>query len=243
MLRIEGLSKSFPQPFGEVQALRDINLEVEEGEFLAVVGPSGCGKTTLLKVIAGLMEPSSGRILIHGTEVTGPSARVGLVFQESALFPWRTVRENIEFGLELKGVPEGERRRMAMEFAARVGLSGFEDAYPKTLSGGMAQRAAIALINDPAVLLMDEPFGSLDAQLRNRLQEFLVGLWERTGKTIVFVTHNVDEAVFLADRVAVLSRRPGEVKAVFEIELPRPRDRTDHEFVARRREILALMER
>jgi NitT/TauT family transport system ATP-binding protein len=207
-----------------VQALARIDVAVEPETFVAVLGPSGCGKSTLLNMIAGLLSPSSGTIAFEGTLPAGrpPAA---MVFQEFALFPWRTVQANVEFGLEEAGVPRAERRRRAQEHIALTGLAGFEDKYPHQLSGGMRQRVGIAraLAVDPAVLLMDEPFSALDAQTRQLMQEELLTIWDRTRKTIVYVTHNIHEAVYMADRVVVLSRRPGRVLADLPIELKRPR--------------------
>jgi NitT/TauT family transport system ATP-binding protein len=201
-------------------ALSDIDLDVREGEFLTLVGPSGCGKSTLLDLIAGLSEPTAGEILINGVPVTGPGLDRGIVFQQYALFPWRTALGNVEFGLEAKAVPKKERAERAREHLALVGLSGFEQRYPHELSGGMRQRVAIArsLAFDPDVLLMDEPFAALDAQTRESLQEELLRIWEHTGKTVVFITHGIDEAVYLGQRVAVMTYRPGRIKEIVEVE-------------------------
>lgn len=224
----------------EVEALRDITIKIEEGEFVSLIGPSGCGKTTLLRIISGLEVPSKGNFLIDGEEVKEPWSRVGLVFQEFALFPWRTVIDNIEFGLEMKGVPGKERKIKAQEYITRFGLESFESQYPKELSGGMKQRVAIArtLVNDPRVILMDEPFGALDSQTRISQEEFLLQLWERTGKTILFVTHNVDEALCLSQKVIGFSQRPGRVKKIFPVDLSYPRDSSSAEFNSLRREIM-----
>ena len=205
-------------------ALEDVSLEVGRGEFLALLGPSGCGKSTLLHVIGGLVH-AEGQVVVNGVPVRGPGLDRGIVFQDYALFPWRTVLENVAFGLEMKGLPAAERAPIAREQLRLVGLSGFEDRYPSQLSGGMKQRVALAraLAFDPDVLLMDEPFAALDAQTRELLQAELLRVWERTGKTIVFVTHSIDEAVFLAQRVAVITARPGRVKQVLDVELPAPR--------------------
>ncbi|WP_106397887.1 ABC transporter ATP-binding protein [Actinocorallia populi] len=203
----------------EFTAVAGIDLDVREGEFLTLVGPSGCGKSTLLDLIAGLTRPASGRILLDGEEITGPGLDRGVVFQQYALFPWRTARGNIEFGLEAKGAGRRERRERAGEFLDLVGLTGFADRYPHELSGGMRQRVAIArsLAFDPEVLLMDEPFAALDAQTRESLQEELLGIWERTGKTVVFITHGIDEAVYLGQRVAIMTSRPGRIKEIVDI--------------------------
>ncbi len=206
-------------------AIENINLTVREGEFLTIVGPSGCGKSTLLDMIAGLSHPNSGEMYIDNKLITGPALDRGIVLQGYALFPWRTVQQNVEFGLETKKVPKGERSRISAEFINLVGLNGFEDRYPYELSGGMKQRVAIAraLAYDPEVLLMDEPFAAVDAQTREILQDELLRIWEKTHKTIIFVTHSIDEAVGLADRVAVMSVNPGTIREVIEVKLPRPR--------------------
>ena len=219
------------------------NLTVEAGRFVSVVGPSGCGKTTLLRLVAGLENADSGRVILGGRELSGPVDDIGFVFQEYALFPWRTARRNIEAGLEVTGVPPAERRERSAELVRRFGLAGFENHFPRELSGGMRQRVAIArtLIMNPQVVLMDEPFASLDSQTRNSMQEFLLEVWRDWGKTVLFVTHNVDEAVFLSDRVLVLSPRPAEVVAGFDLDQPRPRDRTSPAVNAVRREILETL--
>ncbi len=242
-IRIRNLYKSFvarDDPTNIVHAVRDFNLDIEEGEFVCFVGPSGCGKTTLLRCLAGLEEPTKGDIRVRGVPLEGPGAERGYVFQSFALFPWRTVRRNIEFGLELKGMTKEERNRISDEYIDLVGLQGFEDAHPKELSGGMQQRVGLAraLVNDPEVLLMDEPFGSLDAQTRNIMQTEVLKIWNRTHKTIIFVTHSVDESIFLADRVVVLTARPASIKAIFPVDLPRPRDRASDPFAHIRHEIL-----
>jgi NitT/TauT family transport system ATP-binding protein len=210
-------------------AVRDINLEVAEGEFLVLAGPSGCGKSTLLDLLAGLTEPSGGRILVDGESVSGPGLDRGIVFQQYALLPWRTAIGNIEFGLEASGLKRRERKARSREYLELVGLSGFEDRYPHELSGGMKQRVAIArsLAYDPEVLLMDEPFAALDALTRDSLQAQLIRIWEQTGKTIVFITHSIDEAVYLGQRVAVMSARPGRIKAVIEIDIDNRADVAD----------------
>jgi NitT/TauT family transport system ATP-binding protein len=222
---IEGVSKTYTDRTGQpVEALAGIDARVESETFVAVLGPSGCGKSTLLNMIAGLLAPTAGTIYFEGVLPAGrpPTA---MVFQEFALFPWRTVQANVEFGLEEAGVPAAERRRRAHEHIALAGLAGFEAKYPHQLSGGMRQRVGIAraLAVDPAVLLMDEPFSALDAQTRQLMQEELLAIWDRTRKTIIYVTHNIHEAVYMADRVIVLSRRPGRVLADIPVELKRPR--------------------
>lgn len=209
----------------EFTALRDISLTVQPGEFLAIVGPSGCGKSTLLDLIAGLASPTSGELYIDGRRITKPALDRGIVMQGYALFPWRTVRQNVEFGLEIKKVPKKERAAISASFLELVGLTGFAERYPYELSGGMKQRVAIAraLAYDPQVLLMDEPFAAVDAQTREVLQDELLRIWEETGKTIIFITHSIDEAVALADRVAVMSSNPGSIKEIVKVGLPRPR--------------------
>lgn len=209
----------------EFSALQDVNLTVKKGEFLTIVGPSGCGKSTLLDLIAGLAGPTSGDLFIDGNRITKPALDRGIVMQGYALFPWRTVRHNVEFGLEIKRVPKKERKAISDRFLELVNLSGFADRYPYELSGGMKQRVAIAraLAYDPEVLLMDEPFAAVDAQTREVLQDELLRIWEETKKTIIFVTHSIDEAVALADRVAVMSANPGKIKEIVKVGLPRPR--------------------
>jgi len=209
----------------EFAALSDLNLNVKKGEFVTIVGPSGCGKSTFLDILAGLSEPSSGEVFIDGRRVTGPALDRGIVLQGYALFPWRTARANIEYGLEIKKVNKQERKKISDYYIDLVDLKGFENSYPYELSGGMKQRVAIAraLAYDPEVLLMDEPFAAVDAQTRETLQDELLKIWEKTGKTIIFITHSIDEAVYLADRVAVMSVNPGTIKAVVDIDLPRPR--------------------
>jgi NitT/TauT family transport system ATP-binding protein len=220
-LRIDNVNKRFAirGESADLVALKDINIDVAAGEFLVLVGPSGCGKSTLLDLLGGLSRPSSGRILLDGTEITGPGLDRGIVFQQYALLPWRTARRNIEFGLEAKGLSRKKRRELADHYLALVGLEGFGDRYPHELSGGMKQRVAIArsLAFDPEILLMDEPFAALDAQTRESLQDELLRIWRETGKTILFITHGIDEAVVLGSRVAIMTSRPGRIKHVIEI--------------------------
>ncbi|MGW0549689.1 ABC transporter ATP-binding protein [Streptomyces altiplanensis] len=202
-------------------ALDGIDLEITAGEFVVLVGPSGCGKSTLLDLLGGLTQPTGGRILLDGTPVTGPGLDRGIVFQQYALLPWRTAQGNVEFGLEATGIPRRQRPARAREFLDLVGLSGFEQRHPHELSGGMRQRVAIArsLAYDPDVLLMDEPFAALDAQTRESLQDELLRIWQRTGKTVVFITHSIDEAVYLGQRVAVMTSRPGRIKQIVPVAL------------------------
>jgi NitT/TauT family transport system ATP-binding protein len=243
-LSIKKMTKVFPKGEGELVALQDIDLDVIDGEFVCVLGPSGCGKTTLLRIIAGLEPKSSGSMVLKGKEIEGPGPDRGMVFQEFALFPWRSVRRNVEFGLEIKKMPPEMRKETSQKYIDLVGLKGFEDSHPNQLSGGMKQRVGIAraLANEPSILLMDEPFGALDAQTRNQMQKELLRIWSETRKTIVFITHSVDEAVFLADRVVVLTSRPGRIKTVHKIDLPRPRNRASQEFIKLRRDILDELE-
>ena len=244
-LVIENLVKKFPKEDTELTAIENFNLVVKDEEFVCILGPSGCGKTTILRIIAGLEAKTSGSIRLDDREITGPGQDRGMVFQEFALFPWRTVQKNVEFGLEIKKVPKEERTRIANDFIILVGLKGFENSYPYQLSGGMKQRVGIAraLANNPEVLLMDEPFGALDAQTRNLMQKELLRIRQQTKKTIVFITHSVDEACFLADRVVVMTGRPGAVKEIFTIDAPQPRDRASVEFANLRKRILAELER
>jgi NitT/TauT family transport system ATP-binding protein len=216
---IEGVSHQYRPPRGRpVLALDKVSLEVRPREFVALLGPSGCGKSTLLYLLGGFLPTETGRIVIEGKTVTGPGPDRGIVFQHFALFPWKTVRANILYGLERQGMPRAQREKRAQDFIDLVGLTGFEDSYPSQLSGGMKQRTAIArtLAFDPQILLMDEPFGALDAQTRSLMQSELLGIWQRTPKTVIFVTHDVQEAVYLAERVFVMSARPGRIKAIVD---------------------------
>ena len=245
-LELLGLSKIFMgrNPGESVHVLDQIQHRIENGRFVSIIGPSGCGKTTLLRIIAGLEKASEGEVLLDGKRMVQGSEEVGMVFQEYALFPWRTTLQNIEMGLEIRGIDKEKRRFTAKEYIRTIDLSGFENRYPKELSGGMKQRVAIArtLIMNPRVVLMDEPFGSLDSQTRNGMQEFLLRIWEKRADTIIFVTHNVDEAVFLSDEIVVLSRRPARIVKILEVEYPRPRDRTSEECNKIRRDVLKILE-
>ena len=243
MLTIANVSRVFESETGRVEALRNINLEVFDKEFLCFIGPSGCGKTTLLRIVAGLDQPTSGEVLLESKAIKSPDPERGMVFQEYSLFPWRTIIDNIAFGLEMKKAPREERRRIALKYLELVGLEAFERSYPYELSGGMRQRVAIAraLANDPKVLLMDEPFGSVDAQTRNFLQGELLRIWGETRKTVLFITHSIDEAVYLADRVVVLSARPGQIREIIKVDLERPRLRTSVEVNVVRERLLGLL--
>ncbi|MEF8807138.1 ABC transporter ATP-binding protein [Natronomonas sp.] len=231
-VRVDSISKQYTGQDGPVQALQDVSFEVEDGEFVCIVGPSGCGKTTLFRIIAGLESATSGEVYLTGERVEEPTPNMGVVFQEYHLFPWRTVSGNVAFGLEKQGTPEAERRERVDHLIDLVGLEGFSASYPKELSGGMKQRVAIAraLAADPELLLMDEPFGAVDAQTREMLQGELLDIWQETEKTVLFVTHDVEEAVKLADRVLVMAKEPGRILETVEVDLPRPRARSDAEF-------------
>lgn len=220
--------------------LDDINFEVEEDELICVVGPSGCGKTTLLRIIIDLEQPTAGRVLIKDRPLKESVSDLGFVFQESALFPWRNALENVKFPLEIKGVEKEKREEIARKYLKLVGLEKFENSYPFELSGGMKQRAALArvLAKDPEILLMDEPFASVDAQTSNKLQEELVDLWQKTMKTIIFITHSIDEAVYLSDKIMVFSKGPSVIKKVFNNVLPRPRDRDSSEFIKLKKAVI-----
>ena len=243
MVEVEQVSKTFQklvkEKIMEVKALAEVDISIRENEFVSIIGPSGCGKTTLLRIIDGLIPCDGGRVIINGKHVTAPGPDRAVVFQTFALLPWRTVLANVEFSLELRQVPKEERTRIARTYLERVGLAEFEDHFPHELSGGMQQRAGLAraLAVNPLILLMDEPFGSVDAQTRQLLQEELLELWQREKKTVIFVTHSMDEAVYLSDRVVVMSPRPGRVAEILNVPLPRPR--TDND-VRRSREFVEL---
>jgi NitT/TauT family transport system ATP-binding protein len=245
-ISVEGATKVYEAKTGPVHALESFSVEIGEGEFVCILGPSGCGKTTLLWAMSGLHELSRGRIVLDGRPITGPRPdEIGLIFQEANLLPWRNLRQNLRFPFEIKRKAVDEPR--IDRLLRQTGLAGFESAYPRELSGGMQQRASIvrALAQDPAVLLMDEPFGALDAFTRDEMNLLLLNLWAETGKTIVFVTHNISEAIFLADRVVVMTPRPGRLARIFEIELPRPRtvDMTfEPGFIAQIQEIKRVVE-
>jgi ABC-type nitrate/sulfonate/bicarbonate transport system ATPase subunit len=229
-LIIENVSRTFPAVHGgaPTKALLPATLNVGDNDFITLLGPSGCGKSTLLRMVAGLDTPTTGTILLDGKPVKGPGPDRGMVFQSYTLFPWLTIAENIGFGLREKGVAQGQRNEIVAQWLDRVGLKGFANHYPKQLSGGMQQRTAIAraLANSPAILLLDEPFGALDNQTRALMQELLLGIWERERKTVIFVTHDIEESIFLASRVLVMSARPGRIKADVRVDLPYPRHYT-----------------
>ncbi|MBM7060254.1 ABC transporter ATP-binding protein [Pseudomonas sp. UL073] len=246
-LRVEEVSLRYRTPDGGVfSALDKVSFEVPDQQFAVIVGPSGCGKSSLLYLTAGLAEPSDGAIFVGGQKVEGPGADRGMVFQSYTLFPWLTVRENIEFGLKRRGMPAAERKDIVEYYLNEVGLKAFAENYPKQLSGGMMQRVAIAraLANDPQILLMDEPFGALDSQTRLQMQQLLLRVWEHSKKTVVFVTHDIDEAILLGDRVYVMGARPGRIKQILDVPIDRPRNLDvvmEPEFIRMKRQILGLL--
>lgn len=227
-IEFRNISKLYPGAEG-VNALEDINLTIRDGEFISLLGPSGCGKSTMLEIAAGLLSQSSGEILLDGKLQSGPSRDIGVVFQDSALFGWRSIRKNIGFGLEIAGVGKEEVRKRVDQYIELVGLKGFENKYPHQLSGGMRQRAGLArtLVNDPQIILMDEPFSAVDHLTRVGLQDEIVKIWQKEKKTIIFITHDVSEAVYLSTRVVLLSPRPGRIQKIFDVPMDRPRNRND----------------
>ena len=245
-LEVRNLTKRFETPKGSVTALDDVSFSVHKREFTCVIGPSGCGKSTLVRILAGLETPTSGELLVYGQPVSGPGPDRGMVFQGYTLFPWLTVKENVMFGPKMAGVPGFAAEREARQWIEMVGLSKFENVYPHQLSGGMKQRVAIAraLANQPRVLFMDEPFGALDAQTRCQMQEYLLEIWKNVDITIVFITHDLDEAVFLSDRILVLDPNPGRVREFLEVPVPRPREASqlfEPPFMATRKHIDELI--
>ena len=246
-LKVENVSLRYQSPKGETfTALDNVSFEVPDQQFAVIVGPSGCGKSSLLYLTAGLAEPSDGAIYVGGRKVDGPGADRGMVFQSYTLFPWLTVRQNIEFGLKRRGLPSNEIRTIVEFYLGEVGLAKFAEHYPKQLSGGMMQRVAIAraLANDPQILLMDEPFGALDSQTRLQMQQLLLQVWGNSKKTVVFVTHDIDEAILLADRIYVMGARPGRIKEILEVPIERPRSLEvvmEPEFIRMKRHILELL--
>lgn len=227
-ISLQHIDMVYPNANG-THALSDINLEIEKGEFVCILGSSGCGKSTLLEIIAGLLKQTGGKVLLDSQELDGPSKDIGVVFQDSSLFPWRTVRKNIEFGLEINGRSKAEKRELVDKYIKMMSLTGFEDRYPHQLSGGMRQRVGLArtMVNNPEVLLMDEPLGALDYMTRQTIQDEIVDLWQRENKTLIFITHDVSEAVYLGTRVILFSPRPGRVSNIYPIGEGRPRSRTD----------------
>ena len=225
LLTVRGVSRRFRSNHGETLALQATDLDVAENDFITILGPSGCGKSTLLRIVAGLDVPTTGEVLLDGRRIEGPGADRGMVFQSYTLFPWLTVQDNVCFGLRERGLPRAQQLEIADGFIAKVGLKGFERHFPKQLSGGMQQRTALAraLANRPRMLLMDEPFGALDHQTRELMQELLLGIWEEERKTVLFVTHDIDEAIFMGNRVVVMSARPGRIKCDLPVPLPHPR--------------------
>ncbi len=242
-IALKRVHKSFEQNGQRIQVLHDVNFSIEEGEFICVIGPSGCGKSTLISLISGLEFPDSGEVFVDSKIVEGPSRDVLMVFQEAALFPWLSVIDNVEFGLKIAGVPQQERKERALEAIKMVHLSRFINAQPHQLSGGMRQRAAIAraLVMDPKILLMDEPFAALDAQTRQMMQEELQDIWQKTKKTVLFVTHNVREATFLSDRVLEITARPGTIKKEYPIHIARPRREQDPALLAVQTKIMGSL--
>ena len=245
-LQIEHIEKTYStnENGRRLRIINDLSLEIEGSGLVCLVGPSGCGKSTLLRLIAGLEAPDSGLLAMDGKSIDGPHADRGMIFQDYALFPWRSVQKNVEFGLEVKGVPVRDRAAAAARLIRMVGLAGFENRFPHQLSGGMRQRVAIAraLATDPKVILMDEPFASLDSQVRKQMQHELLRILQEARKTIIFVTHSVEEAVYLGDRVVVLTGRPARVKADYRLDLARPRDQLNEDFIRYRRLLLSQLE-
>ena len=245
-IEIEDFGLRYKTPTGFTEAVTGVSLTVEPGEFVSIIGPSGCGKSTMLNALAGFLKPTSGSVRVDGKPVDGPGADRGMIFQQYSLFPWKTVRQNVEFGLKMKGVEAAERQRQARTLLGLAGLSQFEDHYPEALSGGMKQRVGIvrALATGPRILLLDEPFGALDAQTRLIMQQILTNMWQRLKISVLFVTHDIDEAIFLSDRVYVMTARPGSIKAEIAVPLARPREPAvimSSEFLALRRGLMSLI--
>ncbi|HTC99677.1 MAG TPA: ABC transporter ATP-binding protein [Bradyrhizobium sp.] len=245
-IEVEDFALSYETIEGSVEAVSNTRIHVKPGEFVSIVGPSGCGKSTLLNAVAGFLKPTSGTVTVDGEAVNGPSAERGMVFQQYSLFPWKTVRENVEFGLKMRGMPRAQRERAARTLLGLAGLEAFEKHYPERLSGGMKQRVGIvrALATGPKVLLLDEPFGALDAQTRVIMQQILTNLWQRLKISVLFVTHDIDEAIFLSDRVYCMTARPGSIKAEIPIPLERPRQQSmmmSSEFLALKRGLMSLI--
>ena len=243
-IEIKNVKKVFGKNAGSILVLNDVTLEISHNKFTTIVGPSGCGKSTLLYMLAGFEKPTDGEIIMDGNPIKPPGPDRGFVFQDFALFPWKTVLGNITFGLTSNGYKKNEAKEIATKYINLVNLSGFEHSYPHTLSGGMKQRVAIAraLAYEPEVLLMDEPFGSLDAQTRKYMQAELIKIWDKLKKTVVFVTHSVIEAVYLSDIIVVMTARPGKVKGILQADIPRPRSSTSDDFLSLRKDVLGLLE-
>ena len=239
IIKFDHVDKSFDTENGKFDVVEDLEFTVKENEFLVLFGPGQCGKTTILNMLAGFEKPTSGSITLNNNEIKGPAPERGMVFQTTALFPWLRVIDNVSYGPKVCGIPKDKRLKIAEEYIKLVGLDGFEQAYPNQLSGGMRQRVGIAraYANEPLVMILDEPFGHLDAQTRYLMQEELIRIWETEKRTVVFVTNNIEEAIYLADRILVLKNTPTGIKAEFEVNLPRPRNYTDEEFLKLRREI------
>jgi NitT/TauT family transport system ATP-binding protein len=245
-IEVKNFALSYESIEGPVEAVSNTNIHVNPGEFVSIIGPSGCGKSTLLNAVAGFLKPTAGTVVVDGEQVNGPSAERGMVFQQYSLFPWKTVRENVEFGLKMRGMQRFQRERAARTLLGLAGLEAFEQYYPERLSGGMKQRVGIvrALATGPKVLLLDEPFGALDAQTRVIMQQILTNLWQRLKISVLFVTHDIDEAIFLSDRVYCMTARPGSIKAEIPIPLERPRQQSmmmSSEFLALRRGLMSLI--
>ncbi|MDR1867367.1 MAG: ABC transporter ATP-binding protein [Treponema sp.] len=243
LIEIKNVNRIYRDTHGNpLYALKDIQLSIQNGEFLSIVGPSGCGKTTLLRLIAGLDRPQSGQLLIDGSEIQGPTPERGYIFQQSTLFPWATIYDNVAIGLKARGVYEKEKARVK-EYITMIGLDGFEKSYPHEISGGMAQRVAIirALINEPKVLLLDEPLGALDAFKRIELQQLLIDIWKKTGTTMAMVTHDVDEAITLSNRIVIMTPRPGQIVDIIAVTLGEERNRNTDDFIAIRKKILEVL--
>lgn len=244
MLELAGIIKEFDQGNGKKAViLQDVSLQINDQEVVGILGPSGCGKTTLLRIIAGLDQPTEGEVLLDGEAVSRPGARMGMIFQEHALLPWRSVLDNVSLGLEIQQMPRKDREEKAMRYLELVGLQESAHSRPYELSGGMRQRAAVAraLVLEPSLLLMDEPFSALDPQTRKQIQEDIIRIQETAAKAIVFVTHSVEEAIFLADRLVILSAKPGRVQEILEVKLERPRDRMSPQFLEMRESVLGLL--
>ncbi|MGN0403179.1 MAG: ABC transporter ATP-binding protein [Acetatifactor sp.] len=237
-LQIEHVGKAFQLPEGDLEVLSDINLDVKSGEFISIVGASGCGKSTLVRMIAGLETNTKGKIYVEGKEVEKPSVKTGMIFQESRLFPWLSVEDNIAFGIHKK-MSASERKELVHKYVDMIGLNGFEKALPKQLSGGMQQRVSIArtLINQPQLLLLDEPFGALDALTRINMQNEIMKIWEKERTTMLLITHDIDEAIFLSDRIVIMSNRPGVISKVIPVPMGKPRDRSSQDFINIRKKI------